>query len=203
MLEVFKTAKALIEKGWTKGCLARDKNDVQVDTVSPEACKFCLLGALFRASNQDWATYNKAMCSIYRIMPTGLLVPGGTMTDFNDQRTKEDVLYLLDTVIYGYEVLIDARAIIEKGWCQGSAAILSDGTVDKHCLITALQAASHSRHFKPMKGFDLGETFKQTCGIDNIVLFNDKISTTKEMVLEAFDYVIGEVCSTQADSSTP
>lgn len=44
-------AKALLEKGFCKGDLAQDAEDKHVDAVdSPDAVKFCMLGALQRAA---------------------------------------------------------------------------------------------------------------------------------------------------------
>lgn len=42
LLEIRKT----IEKGWTQGAYAVDKDGFQIDCDSPEACKFCLSGAI-------------------------------------------------------------------------------------------------------------------------------------------------------------
>lgn len=40
-------ARALIEKGWTRGAVARDARGREVDVDDPRACRFCALGAVF------------------------------------------------------------------------------------------------------------------------------------------------------------
>jgi hypothetical protein len=49
-------AKALIEKpeNWTRGVMARGKAGVEVAPESPEATCFCAMGALYRASKDQW-----------------------------------------------------------------------------------------------------------------------------------------------------
>jgi hypothetical protein len=43
-------AKELIEKGWAKDTFARNSKGKEVSDYSPEACKFCLVGAIRRAA---------------------------------------------------------------------------------------------------------------------------------------------------------
>lgn len=48
--DLLSEAKALYQKGASVGAEARDKDDIPVDTYSPEATKFSLHGALRRAA---------------------------------------------------------------------------------------------------------------------------------------------------------
>lgn len=47
--EVLVRAAALLrEKGWTQGCSARDKTGFGLQSTSPDAMRFCAVGAMFR-----------------------------------------------------------------------------------------------------------------------------------------------------------
>ena len=45
-VNTLKAARNLLEKGWTQGTYARDKNGASVDYRDPEACSFCISGVL-------------------------------------------------------------------------------------------------------------------------------------------------------------
>ncbi len=85
-------ARRLVERGWTKGCAARNKWRHPVNVQSKSAVKFCMLGAMEKAN------YN-IMAMVYlkrEIPPTYDLI-----SDFNDARetSKEDVLGVFDQAI--------------------------------------------------------------------------------------------------------
>lgn len=47
---ILEVAAQLIAKGWTKGTSARDVNGSPASFDSPDACEFCLGGAIWRAT---------------------------------------------------------------------------------------------------------------------------------------------------------
>ena len=93
------------------------------------------------------------------------------------------------------EVLIKARALVEKGWCQGQLHQTRRDwlfrTYEQHCTIGAFHAVTD--YFG-----DAAERFKEANGIDNqsyggtfgIIRWNDVPGRTKDQVLAAFDRAI-------------
>lgn len=87
-------ARKLLEKGWTQRAYARNANGVAVDEGSPNACSFCVTGALNRA---------------YACLETHLLVGrfvkvrtgGDWLHLWNDApgRTQEEVLTMIDEIL--------------------------------------------------------------------------------------------------------
>jgi len=52
-LEILKAARTLIEKpeNWTQGEMARDSGGCNAAPKSPDACRWCLAGAVIRCAN--------------------------------------------------------------------------------------------------------------------------------------------------------
>jgi hypothetical protein len=50
VIEVLKEARAKIAIGWTQGPPAVNANGLSVDPMSPDACKWCGLGAIYAVS---------------------------------------------------------------------------------------------------------------------------------------------------------
>jgi len=78
---------------WTKGALARDKNDKYVGILSKDAASYCLLGALFycydnKCIGKKWNKLNNA------ILEYGFRCFGETVVAFNNhpKTTYEDVI---------------------------------------------------------------------------------------------------------------
>lgn len=86
--------RALIEKGWTQGAYARDKNGITVLVFSAEARTFCLSGAARNVENPlpTIAALRAALC---------LRGYYGRIDTWNDamERTKYGVLELIDDAI--------------------------------------------------------------------------------------------------------
>jgi len=55
-IEILQAAKAVIDHPlkWTVGSYARDGADREVPINSPDACKFCLMGAVFKATGRPF-----------------------------------------------------------------------------------------------------------------------------------------------------
>lgn len=110
---ILKRAAELVEHGHIKGVAAADKNGFVVSTISEEACQFCALGAMLRAS---WDIYQAADfqdCSrkVVRIVArygttNGIIDPQhGAIADTQvsywndaDERKADDVVKLLRDV---------------------------------------------------------------------------------------------------------
>lgn len=96
-------ARDLIKAGWTKGSSARTRTGKEVSSNSKEAARFCMLGAVNKASviGCDTATRGFVvyidLCNILR-----RFVPNSnSLHKFNDQNTttKKDVLLVFDQAI--------------------------------------------------------------------------------------------------------
>lgn len=93
------------------------------------------------------------------------------------------------------EILIGARAIVERGWSQragyrnasGHVCFAADAT--HHCPIAAILVSSH-----PVASSEKAiEALRQVTGQPNIVAWSDAPERTKAEVLEAFDEAIRRV----------
>lgn len=93
-IDILREARALIAKGWAQGAFARDKCGSKVLHYSPDACAWCLSGAL-RAAWGGSEEYLHARNFVVAVIGASCLP---TWNDAPD-RTKEDVLAALDEVI--------------------------------------------------------------------------------------------------------
>ena len=92
LLEQLQAVRARIEKGWTKGTYARDKDGQKTYFDSPTACKWCLAGACFVEQCEEAVDYiNEYLISNYYI--------GIPAWNDRDGRKKREVLELLDQLI--------------------------------------------------------------------------------------------------------
>lgn len=102
--EVLVAAKALIDdpKHWTVGTYARDACGNSVNEMSSKACKFCSMGAVYRAAKTAYGFTGMAQ--------PALAVLGATVAElnetrhqsvshFNDTHTHEKVMELFDKAI--------------------------------------------------------------------------------------------------------
>ena len=88
-------ARALIEKGWTQGYLAANPKGKQVPPEDPEACAFCMIGAMVRASHDSEVSLNELRRAKTQLHGFG------SLADFNDTtgRTKAEILEVFDRAI--------------------------------------------------------------------------------------------------------
>lgn len=101
--KVINLTKEILNKGWTKGAWARDKRGNAVDSDSPNACSWCLLGAIILAEETvrlgayPAARLNLALTDIVKRDDT---VQWG-ITGYNDREdvTLPDVLSSLDQAL--------------------------------------------------------------------------------------------------------
>lgn len=93
--EGLKKARKLIDKGWTKGAFARTKSGKECFSQSPNAVKFCLLGAVSSVF-LDSSGYDHAKKALARTLPNSEL----GIAQFNDNcKNKQQVLDLIDRAI--------------------------------------------------------------------------------------------------------
>lgn len=95
-----KSRTLLVEQGWTKGELARNKYRHKVDPTSPSAVKFCAQGAIHNVLgvSDDWRPsegskqVSAAMDCLMLAAPAGFGWPY-TVDDYNDadETTLEDI----------------------------------------------------------------------------------------------------------------
>ena len=107
-----KAKQVLAEKGWTQGSLAHDCHGRLVDYSDRTAVQFCMLGALYYASDVDkvrarartaffYPALNHASRCLTKAVRAETDNSCGDPTIFNDmpRRTKEDCLKVYDTAI--------------------------------------------------------------------------------------------------------
>lgn len=106
--DVLKRVRSRIEKGWCKGCYAKDKEGAGVWVGDKSAVEWCLTGAIAAETGRDECVanelyvgtveflYNKA-----KILNREFMIVGEGLVRFNDhpRTTKQDVLKLIDKTI--------------------------------------------------------------------------------------------------------
>lgn len=100
VLKVLRTARGLVDKGWTTGALAMNKKGKRVPVKSPEAVSFCAIGALRRAEFKLGApgTATKARIELRKALPKDAYTD--SIVEFNDYSDGKDrVVALFDRAI--------------------------------------------------------------------------------------------------------
>jgi hypothetical protein len=98
--QVLLQAADLIETGWHQGSMAVDATGKPVFAVNPQACRFCMLGAMTRAAYElcneqnGFAQANLVSDAMETVRP---LLPGFSLSMFNDRQdqTAENVARVL------------------------------------------------------------------------------------------------------------
>jgi hypothetical protein len=90
-----------IRKGWTQGALAQDADGVYVYSTDPNACKWCLIGAI-DASFGTVDKWQPAMDAAQKAIAelTGKNIGNISLSRWNDDcdRTQEEVIKLLEGI---------------------------------------------------------------------------------------------------------
>jgi len=95
-------AKIINPNSWIKRFTAEDENGIQVNSRHPNACKFCMVGALSSVAPHDYGTYStynyRSYTTAFKILSDVTLVP---VSMFNDSpsTTHQDVLAAYDKAI--------------------------------------------------------------------------------------------------------
>jgi hypothetical protein len=94
--EVLIAARKLIEdpKHWTQGWFARNAAGEKVPVISPDACKFCAIGALDRVERNTPVAF-----SAHRALCSALESPCDPVSQLNDCEGHVAVLALYDKAI--------------------------------------------------------------------------------------------------------
>jgi hypothetical protein len=69
-LKGLRRALKLVKAGWTRGYFARDKWGHAVDDGSKKACRFCALGAMYRAFPTCGPGWDVAYSALHEASPT-------------------------------------------------------------------------------------------------------------------------------------
>lgn len=102
--QILRNAKILVEKGWCQTTMARDSMGNGVGLMSTLACKFCLGGAIRRASNDSSSLYQPARSVVARVIQAVTNDKDRdnvNLSTWNDTkgRTQADVLEVLSLSI--------------------------------------------------------------------------------------------------------
>lgn len=102
--KILKRAKSLIRRGWTQGSYARNRGDTSIVVESPNACKFCLRGAVERA-HLDLQADSEYYWAAQRVLEK--TIRKETVIQYNDKsgRKKDEILKKLDMAITRSEKL--------------------------------------------------------------------------------------------------
>ena len=93
----FKAVERLVLSGWTQEALARDENGEPLDPCDPEACCWCMTGAIFKISDEweiapgPYLVYLGNMAREFDDSGLGNL----TLNRYNDQKALGDIKKLL------------------------------------------------------------------------------------------------------------
>ena len=101
IIEALERAKEIINnpKNWTKGAVAKNKNNQPVIETSPKACKFSLNGALHRAIYEMIKEQKYEIETLRQINNNILMKDKHVELNENPETTHEDILQLLDNTI--------------------------------------------------------------------------------------------------------
>ena len=118
--EVLEKTRELItpEGSWIQGRLAEDiRGDGPINPASPNACRWCLIGAIQRAA---WKTGRMKVTPAKDELQALLGVEDLAAWNDEDDRTQGDVFALLDAAISGVE---DGGGPMPKYWRCSTAQV--------------------------------------------------------------------------------
>lgn len=108
VVDTLKQVRQLLEKGWCKGDFAIDANDEPAMIESADACRWCIVGAVYRACNiqeydpehselVDTGLSKKVLAELEATLCASHEGSIKTLPQFNDeQESVEPVLDLID-----------------------------------------------------------------------------------------------------------
>jgi len=97
--EVLVKARELVEKGWTKGAMARNKYRHRVQFDSLCAVKFCAIGAISRSAKDRPSDQEKLDISARKAIRKINELDSISVFNDSDDTTKADVLAAFDKAI--------------------------------------------------------------------------------------------------------
>jgi hypothetical protein len=103
------------------------------------------------------------------------------------------------------EILIEARRLLAKGWCQDTCQVIVGGEVTARDMVTALNDAAGGRGMLSVGSPEQKRAYELVWLATwerGIIAFNDHPHTTQGMVLFVFDSCIASEISTEVQSLT-
>jgi hypothetical protein len=96
IVKVLKAMRVKLAAGWTQEAAARTSCGIPVFSEDPEACSFCVMGALWSANSSLKDTVEDALMQTLRGIGFDLTLP-----TYNDTpgRTQAEILTLVDKTI--------------------------------------------------------------------------------------------------------
>ena len=85
--------RALLEGGWCRGSFAMDDSGKKENPDSPDACRFCLVGAVLRVCRSGTREIGEIVRALEKELGSHDLVP------FNDTHTKAQVIAFVSRTI--------------------------------------------------------------------------------------------------------
>lgn len=105
-VDVLQAARGKVHGGWSQRTSARDATDLPVRWDTPEACRFCVMGAVAAVCNKnkaDVCAWREPYAAALAAMTAAMKEEGitGSLAAFNDAPTtsKQQVLNLFDMAI--------------------------------------------------------------------------------------------------------
>ena len=99
-IKVLKRAKNLIKKGWTQDAYARNVDGTKVEPTDPDAVKFCMRGALYRACRDFDSEISMSRTYDYLHKIHYKDDKSLSLVDINDgAKTKKEVIDVFDKLI--------------------------------------------------------------------------------------------------------
>lgn len=92
-------ARALIENGFARGSWAMDSEGNAVDPRTPMACCFCSMGAIMRVEQNGMVRAKALSCLSEAMVPNNQGLSIEIIPEFNDTRSREEVLAAFDKAI--------------------------------------------------------------------------------------------------------
>lgn len=102
VMDLLREARALISDPdkWTQGALARNAHGSEVAHYSPDACKWCAVGAISRVAASNNASYDTEMSAYSSLVQASRrLFYSDAVGEVNDTHSHTDVLALFDRAI--------------------------------------------------------------------------------------------------------
>ena len=105
--EILTSARAFIERGWTQGALARNRQGMRCSAIMErdEACAWCAVGALDAGAYELFGRVDHAGIPLAALTLKEVIFPekpaNHYLSDFNDapERKKEEVISVYDKAI--------------------------------------------------------------------------------------------------------
>jgi hypothetical protein len=96
LLEAFRQVRDLMANHWTRGFFARDQYGRITDSRGTDACRWCLLGAIFKVGDDNISLTIWMYEIVLEKIPA---MYAGLASFFNDTEGQAAVVAMLDSII--------------------------------------------------------------------------------------------------------